>query len=73
MASNETKDSPTEYLANRIMDHYKSHETEVIVSKQRGAQSNHGSLDHLSSTQEEADTILILHALHTIGTGSDRL
>lgn len=69
VASIKTKDSLTEYLCHKIMDHYKSRETEVIVSTQRGARSNHGNVEHLSSTQEEADTLLILHALHAVRTG----
>ena len=58
VASIKIKDSLTDYLANNILDHYQSHETEVIVSTQRG-------------TQEEADTLLILHALHAVRTCSD--
>ena len=71
VASIKAKDSLTDYLANKILDHYQSHDTEVIVSTQRGARSNHGDVDGLSSTQEEADTLLILHALHAVRTGSD--
>jgi len=69
VASNKIKDSLIEYLANKIMDRYKSHETEMTVSTQRGARPNHGSVDHLSSTQVEADILLILHALHATHTG----
>ena len=71
VASIKAKDSLTDYLANNILDHYQSHDTEVIVSTQRGARSNHGDVDSLSSTQQEADTLLILHALHAVRTGSD--
>lgn len=70
MASSLTKDSLTDYLANKILAHYKSHDTEVIVSTQRGARSNKGDVDHLSSTQEEADTLLLLHALHVARSGA---
>ena len=69
MANSKTKESLTYYLANKIMTHFKSHDTEVIVSTQCGAQSNKRNVDHLSSTQEEADTLLLLHALYMAGTG----
>ena len=71
VASIKTKDSLTDYLANKILDHYQSQETEVIVSTQRRARSNYGDVDGLSSTQEEADTLLILHALHAVSTSAD--
>ena len=71
VASIKAKYSLTDYLANKILYHYQSHETEVIVFAQRGARSKHGDVDGLSSTQEQADTLLILHALHAVRTGSD--
>jgi hypothetical protein len=71
MACSKTKDSLTDYLANKILDHFKSQDTEVIVSTQRGARSNQGNVDHLSSTQEEADTLLLLHALHAVRSGTE--
>ena len=45
--------------------------SQIVVSTQRGSVSNHGDVQELSTTQEEADTILILHALHTALSGAD--
>jgi hypothetical protein len=70
MAISKTKDSLTDYLANKILDHFKSHDTEVIVSTHRGARPNQGNVDHLSSTQEEAETFA-LHALHAVRSGAE--
>ena len=71
MASIKTKESLTDYFANKIPDHSKMHDIEVVVSTQRGTWSNHGNVDYLSSTQEEADTLLLLHALHVASTGTE--
>ena len=63
LCNNQTKHSLTIYLASQIMEHVRDWQKEVVVSTQQGAVSNHANVDHLTTTQDEADTIIFLHAL----------
>ena len=45
------------------MEDYESSSTLVVTSTSRGALSNQINVSRLDTTQEEADTILILHVI----------
>lgn len=70
ISQRKTKSSLTEYLGMKVLDHYRFGKQSVIVSTQSGARSYHEDVEILTSSQEEADTLLILHALHSAGTGN---
>ena len=64
ISQRKTKSSLTEYLGRKVLDHFRFGKQSVIVSTQSGARSYHDDVEILTSTQEEVDTLLILHALH---------
>jgi hypothetical protein len=64
LSSVATKQSLTVYLASALLQHYAASEKTCIVSTSEGAKSNHGDVSNLSSNHEEADTMLILHAVY---------
>jgi len=59
-----TKHSLTLYLASALLQHHMTSEKICIVSTADGAKANRGEVSCLSSNQEEADTMLILHAVY---------
>ena len=69
LSNNKTKASLTEYLSSKLLEHYKVGQKPLIVSTANGAKSNHVNVEHLTSTQEEADTMIILHAVHASQDG----
>ena len=62
------KESLVGYLAEKVLEYFRNGEKPVVVSTctQNGAKSYHADVDHLSSCQEEADTLL-LHAVRFVG------
>ena len=60
-----TKGSLTIYLAEKVLQHFQDSNKVVVVSTQNGVRCNREDyvVDHLISSQEEADTLLILHSL----------
>ena len=69
LASTKTKDSLTKYLAEKLVAKCKSH---VIVASRHSVLANRpdGNLPSVS-TQEEADTLIILYAVHAVQSGFD--
>ena len=65
-----TKESLTHYLQEKMLQACRNSPMHVIVSTSKGALSNRVNVDHLTSTHEEADSILILHALHVARDGA---
>ena len=64
LSSVSTKHSLTVYLASQVLEHYAASEKTCIVATSEGAQSTRGDVSRLSSNHEEADTMLILHAVY---------
>ena len=62
LASSKTKGSLTEYVATKIIDHFKTAGNFVIVSAQKGVECSDDSypISLLETSQKEADTILVL-------------
>jgi len=63
LSNTKTKDSLTVYLGNKVLEAYTDSLKTCIVSTKDGAMCNHGDVSYLSTNQEEADTIIILHAV----------
>jgi len=68
-----TKDSLTTYLAHQLLNHAKQTCKSYVVAWRTQAAASHRSVDNWSSTQEEADTKLILHALDAAKRGATKL
>jgi hypothetical protein len=66
-----TKDQLTTYLAQKVLDHARKNGRNVIVAWRTCAEASMENFQHdLSSILEEADTKLILHALHATSNGA---
>ena len=63
LSSTKTKDSLTLYLGKKLLDYSCSQEKVFVVSNREGAQSHQIDVSHLTTNHEEADTIMLLHAL----------
>ena len=72
LASSKTKGSLTEYLATKIIDHFKTTEKLIIVATQNSVECSDDShpISHLETSQQEADTILFLHAIDAASVGA---
>ena len=69
LGNNTMKEKLTMYLANKTLAHFDNSEEGPVVSMRNGAESKHCDVSDLSSNHEEADTLLILNALHASRTG----
>lgn len=68
-----TKDELTTYLAHKMLSHAKKAAKKCVVSWRTEVSATHCSLDCLKSSQEEADTKILLHALNAKDRGADTL
>ena len=68
-----TKDELTAYLAQKTLQHAQVTNKDFVVAWRTEVASSHCSLDYLRSTQEEADTKMILHALNAKERGAAKL
>ena len=53
-----------------MLKFYADSQKDIYVSTESGAISNSGPAEELNSSQEEADTVIILHAIHAHKRGS---
>ena len=63
LSNSDNKDQLATYLAKKLLHFYRDSTKSVIVATKDGAASNGAAVDHLHSNHEEADTLLILHAI----------
>ena len=68
-----TKDELTEFLARKILSHAEIVGKDVVVAWRSMAKATHFNAESLSSTQEEADTKIILHAVNAKERGAGTL
>ena len=68
-----TKDALTDYLAHKLLQHAHQTSQKYVVAWRAEAAASHCAVDFLSSTQEEADTKIILHAVNAKERGATRL
>ena len=73
LAGNKTKEELTTYLANKTSQHFQDSGQVFIVTWRDNVISNSRDVQHLQSTQEEADTKVILHSIDASLNGADRL
>ena len=68
-----TKDELTEYLSKKILSHFKILGKHVVVAWRTMAAATHFDAGCLESTQEEADTKIILHGINAKQRGASSL
>jgi len=73
LSSTKTKDELTMYLAQKALDHFQETTTSFIVTSRKDVMSNGVDVQHLCSSQEEADTRIILHSLDAVKRGATGL
>lgn len=71
LSNHQTKASLTEYLASKLLAYSKRVGKRLVVSSAQGTRSHQFDVGHLSTNQEEADTIMILHAHFAFRAGFD--
>lgn len=70
LAHTKTKDNITTYLAEKMTKHGQKNRKHVVVAWRDQAKGTHRDVTHLASTQEEADTKIILHAVDATANGA---
>ena len=73
LSSTKTKDELTIYLAEKALQHFKKTTTQFIVTSRQDVMSNGVDVQHLYSSQEEADTRMVLHSLDAAKRGATHL
>ena len=71
LAQSKTKGELTTFLAKNVKDN--ANGRQVIVAWGTECEATHRDVRHLQSTQEEADTKIILHALDASTQGATQL
>ncbi|KAL5020272.1 hypothetical protein ScPMuIL_003164 [Solemya velum] len=66
LASGVTKDELTVYLASKALHHYEGSSNVFFVTSRQKVLSNLLNAEHLCSSQQEADTKIILHSLDPV-------
>ena len=72
LAHVKTKDEMTTYLAEKILQHAVLHRKNLVVAWRDKADASH-KIVNLNSSQEEADTKILLHAVNTANNGASSL
>lgn len=65
-----TKDALTDYLAQKLLQSGRQNSKNYVVAWRAEAAATHCAVDFLISTQEEADTKIILHAINAAERGA---
>lgn len=73
LSHTETKKELPSYLGKKFFDHAKKTKMRVVVAYGNECQGTHEDVAHLQSTQEEADTKIVLHALDAASNGATQL
>ena len=73
LSSTSTKDEVTVYLAKRARHHFPKNFKVFIVTSRQDVHPNCLDAQHLHSSQEEADTRIILHSLDAVHRGATQL
>jgi len=73
LSSAKTKDELTVYLSEKTLLHFKDKPKVFIVTSRQEVLSNSVDFKHLCSSQEEADTRIILHSLDVSRRGATEL
>jgi len=73
LSSTTTKDELTVYLAKKVLHHFQGKSMVFIVTARQDVLSNNIDVQHLYSSQKEADTRIILHSLDAARRGTTEL
>ena len=73
MSHNTTKMELTEYLARKALEHAETNGKCLVVAWGSECEASHKDVTHLQSTQEEADTKMLLHAIDTAAHGATEI
>ena len=69
LSHSSTKDELTAYLAPEVLHHAADNGKCIVVAWRNKAETSHREVN-LGSSQEEADTKLLLHAVHATNEGA---
>ena len=70
LGTNTSKENLAIYLASKIKNYHTPSGTSYVTTSKEHCISNNLPLEHLESSQEEADTRMILHALDAVHRGA---
>ncbi|KAK3753092.1 hypothetical protein QZH41_010830, partial [Actinostola sp. cb2023] len=70
LSHNNTKMELTEYLARKTLEHAETKGKRLVVAWGSECEATHKDVTHLRSTQEEADTKMLLHAVDAAANGA---
>ena len=73
LAHTDTKKELTSYLAEKMLTKGKEEHINVVVAWSNNCEASHRDAKHLASTQEEADTKILLHAVDASSSGATSL
>ena len=73
LSHNETRMELTEYLATKALDHTVIIGKRLVVAWGTACEATHKNVTHLRSTQEEADTKILLHAVDAAAHGATEI
>ena len=73
LSHNKTKMELTEYLARKALDHAESFGKRLVAAWGTACEATHKNVAHLRSTQEEADTKILLHAVDADAHGATEI
>jgi len=73
LSSTTTKDELTVYLAKKVLHHFQGKSAVFIVTARQDVLSNNIDVQHLYSSQEEAETKIILRSLDAAQRGATEL
>ena len=68
-----SKDALSAYLATKLLDHAAKNDKCLVVAWQNKANATHREVSHLASSQEEADTKIILHSVYATINGASSI
>ena len=70
LSHNKTKMELTEYLARKALDHAEIIGKRLVAAWGTSCEATHKNVAHLRSTQEDADTKILLHAVDATAHGA---
>jgi len=70
LSHNNTKMELTEYLARKTLEHAETKGKRLVVAWGSECEATHKDVTHLQSTQEEAETKMLLHAVDAAANGA---
>lgn len=73
LSQTKTKSELTEYLAKKALEYALAHGRQLVVAWSCHCKATMKNVGHLESTQEEADTKILLHAVDAARAGATEI